>query len=441
MPKTIFGLLSALIVLFVSATAVAQGDKAEGTTRMVLLNVPGGGTERVAETLLSIGNMELRDQDWFIKEIRKRGMTPKRIMSRPKDLVWIMQGGDIDFILYFQGEGEEFQGTVVGEEGMKVDEFKLDRTSDGISEAGLRIIKLEIEELLGVAASQIDIDEEIAKREAAKKEAAEAPDDPADARRKAIEERRALEERLSKDWIWARANARMFKRDLVYAGADGAILTYKSGFYPGFSFNVEAYPTALFNPEGAGVGLMLDYAMGFDSLTFEAAGDGGTEAVTQSIGHMEIEGGLIYRLDSPIGSDGGTNTVRVRVKLTGRHERYTLEDERALPSLSRTTVVAGATVSHPVLIPELAVQGFFEFLPFGFNQTGAELFGDTSGYTYGFATGVGGLFELTEAFAVIFGYRFRVTRPSYVGDGELDFNDTTGFELVQGLHLGILYQY
>lgn len=423
--------------------AEASAQDSDQSTRMVLLNVPGGGTESVAETLLEIEGVELRDQDWFIKEIKKRGMSPKRIMSRPKDLVWIMKGGSVDYILYFQSEGEAFRATVVGEGGEPVSDFSIDRTSDGISEAGLRIIKLEVEELLGVAASQVDIDAEIARREAEKEAAKSAPKDPEDVRKAALAEKAAVEERLSEDWLWARANVRMFKRDIAYSGASGASLTYKSGFYPGFSLNVEAYPTALFDAEGAGVGVMLDYAMGFDSVTFEGRNqDGsGTEEVSSPIGHMELEGGIIYRLDSPIGSSGGTNTVRVRVKVTGRHERYTVDDERALPSLTRTSVVAGATISHPVVIPELAVQGFFEFIPAGFNHAGAELFGSSSAFTYGFATGIGGLFSITDAFAALLGYRFRITRPSYEGSGSSDFEDTTGFELVQGLHLGILYQY
>lgn len=437
-------LIGAFVVFFgltLVSLASAQAQEKTGN-RLVLLNVPGGGTDAVAETLLEIDGVELRDQKWFIAQIKKRGMSPKRIMSRPKDLIWIMQGGEIDYILYFESEDEAFRATVVGEKGEPVRDFLIDRSSSGISEAGLRIIKLELEEQLGVAASQVDIDAEIAKREAEKEAAKNAPKDPEDVRKAALERKRAVEERLSEDWLWARANFRMFKRDLSYSGSSGASLTYRSGFYPGFSLNVEAYPTALFNPDGAGVGVLLDYTMGFDSVGFEAPTEGGeTEPASASIGHMEIEGGVIYRLDSPIGREGGTNTVRVRVKLTARHERFSVGDERAFPSITRTTVVAGGTFSHPILIPELAAQAFFEFIPFGFNHTPSDLFGDTPSYTYGLATGLGALYSITDAFAAIASYRFRVTRPSYSGRGSSDFEDTTGFELVQGLHLGILYQY
>ncbi len=427
--RTLLAIITAVVCTFAFASNAAAQPKKEGEIRMVLLNVPGGGTDKVADKLLEIEGVQLRDQKWFVREIKKRGMTPKRIMSRPKDLVWIMQGGAVDFILYFEKDAGDLSGTVVGSEGKPVGEFGIELSGKRVSDAGLAAIKSEMEALLGVASEAEEAEtgseesEEGTQVRTLDSEEAEEGEGPEEA-----EEPEEVDD--SEPWLHARLNGQLFKRDLVYAGATGAVLTYKSSFYPGFSVGLDAFL-------GPNFAVLLDYAMGFDSLTFEARdAEGNPESVTESIGHMEIEGGALYRVGAT--SSKGT---QVDVKFSARHERYTLGDERALPSLTRTSVVLGGSVARSFLVPQFLLRGHMEVSPAGLNHAGADLFGESSGLTYGFSAGVGGQFDLSDSLGASFGYRFRFTRASFSGEGTLDFTDTTGFELVQGLHLGILYRY
>lgn len=421
-----------VLTLGVTLTPTEAGAQSDAY-RLVLLNVPGGGTDKLTEGLKGIAGVEVMDQDWFIQEVKSRGITPRKILRRPKDLRWVIEGAEIDYIMYLKQDGDEkYIANYIGKEGTVDKEVPVDRTSDGLTESGVKIIVDETRTLLGAVqpetkAAVATVDEEPAEETLSPNEVL--------AKQKAEQDARA--ERLSRDWLFASLSGRFLKRDLSLSGANGAVLNYHSQFYPGFSAEVEAYPFGS-DPDAAGAGVYADFLMGFASVKAPVQDPNTIEDV--SISHIEVEGGPTYRLVSPIGQEGGATMIKARVKVALRYASFGAEANRSLPSTSMISVVVGAAVSYPVFTPGFAIQGEFEVVPLGFWGTSQSLFGESSS-TYGFGSGIGGIYAFSPSLGLKFGYKFRLDRTAFSGNGELDFVDTEAFELVQGAHLGVFYQY
>ncbi len=429
-------LLLALVATTAAIFLAPDEAHAQDTSyRIVLLNVPGGGTDKLSEGLKGIEGVTLEDQGWFIEEVKSRGITPRKILRRPKDLRWVIDGAEIDYIVYLKGEGDEtYIANFIGQDGTVDQEVEVDRTSEGLTESGVKIIVDEATKLLGASTGTTEVATVDEGPEAQTEEETLSPNELL-AKRKAEQEARV--ERLSRDWLFASLSGRFLKRDLTLSGANGAVLNYHSQFYPAVGADVEAYPFSS-DPDAADVGLYADFMMGFASV--KAPVEDPTVVEDVSISHLEVEGGPKFRLVSPLGQEGGATMIKASVKLGVRYTSFSVDPNRSLPSTSLVSVVIGAAVSYPVFTPGFAIQGEFELVPIGFWGTSAEFFGESSS-TYGFASGLGGIYAFSPNLGLKFGYKFRTDRTSFSGNGELDFVDTEAFELVQGAELGVFYQY
>lgn len=424
--------VSAMVLAFLALSAPAWAQSPDH--RIALLNVPGGGTEILTEGLEQIQGVKVEDQDWFINEIQSRGISPRKILRRPKDLRWVIEGAEISYILYLRDDEEDeekYLARFIGKNGEVERELPVDRSSKGLTETGARVIVDEARELLGAASADTP-------QVATLDEPEEGLQDPQELVERKRAEEEEVKDRLSRDWLFASVGARLLKRDLNLSGSNGAVLNYKSQFYPGAQIDLEAYPLAHSDPEAAGVGVYLTALMGFGSV--KAAQDDPSVIVDNAVSHLEIEGGPTYRLVSPLGQEGGATMVKARIKAAMRYTSFSVDPNRALPSTSLISVVVGAAVSYPVFTPGFAIQGEFEVVPIGFWGTSSEFFGESSS-TYGFGAGLGGLYAFSPSLGVQFGYKFRVDRSQFDGDGTLEFTDTQAFELVQGAHLALFYQY
>ena len=131
--------------------AAAQSGTSSGdgqTHRLVLLDVPGGGTDKLQSALEEVGSFEFKHQAWFVQQIRKRAIEAKGIMGRPDDLKWLMQQAEVDYILFLApADQSTYRANLVepstGKPGMTT---TVDRTNQGLSSAGSRLIATEIED-------------------------------------------------------------------------------------------------------------------------------------------------------------------------------------------------------------------------------------------------------------------------------------------------------
>ncbi len=422
--------LTLVFSLFLSNLAFAQDAE---KPRLALLDIREGGTEILTKQLEDAG-FEVKDQAWFLKQVKARAISPKKLLRRPKDLRFVINGAKIDGILYFKAqEDDTFDVTLIGKEGKPVREFKTDQTSEGLSENGAKLVVDEIKDEFGMKEEAVAV---------ATVDTLDEPDpaegDVSSLKDEAKKKEDEVSDRLSNDWLFARVYGRLMKRDLNVTGANGAVLSYASTFYPGFEAELEVYPGAPISEDYADVAVFVDYVMGFGSVTAEGADAGTVEELP--ITQMEIEGGTKYRLVSPLGQESSTTMVQAQIKLSGRYTAFNVDANRSLPKTTMIEVIVGASVLYPVLFDGFAVSGFFDVTPFGVWGEGKELFGKTAS-TYGFSAGLGGVYEATESIGISFGYRFRVLRTSFEGDGELDFTDSDAFELVQAANLGIVYQH
>jgi hypothetical protein len=218
------------------------------------------------------------------------------------------------------------------------------------------------------------------------------------------------------------------------AGARSAVLDYRSAYYPGYGVSAKVFPLGLTGGDADWFGAMVDFGHGFDSVNVAVDTEGGP----RSLSHLQVEGGLLFRLDRVLdGGEGGQ--FQMRLKLSARHIRYTVEENPSLPSTTLTAPLLGLALAAPVGTPRLMVRGWVEASPYLLPGRNAELFGASQ---RGFEVG-GGLdviVDIAGGFGAALGYGVQMYRTNYRGEGLSDFVDATGFELVHALDVGLVYR-
>ncbi|RAL24895.1 hypothetical protein DL240_01415 [Lujinxingia litoralis] len=430
-----------------------------------MTEIPGGGTDTLLMELRDIAGLDVRDQEWFANQVRGRAFRLEGITGRSSDMMWVMRGGSIAVVVNMVAydEAEYRAQFITAESGTVAHQFAIDRSEQGLNRTGARVVRTELERFLGLGgspapaqaapstpveepaspaqpttsdAAQASSSESAAPAEVAQLEEPVDPSDPEALRRRAAAEEEALLNRLSRDWLWLRAYGRMFRKDFMVAG-ESAIFSYKSAGFPGFELDVEAFPFGRTNPEMMAAGVYVNYSHGFDGLnivTTDESGQENTESV--SLQSMVIEGGAIYRLDSPLDN----NNRQLRFKLGARYDAFTATENPMLPSTSVISLVVGTRLVLPVIIDAFAVTAQVDVAPVSVFSNGADVFG-TDSFSYGFGTELGFVYEFIDNLFMSASYAFRLTRSDFTGEGESEFSESDAFDMNQGLKVGIVYQY
>ncbi|MEZ4461089.1 MAG: hypothetical protein R3E66_15470 [bacterium] len=411
--------LGMLLTLFVTLFAQPAIAADPVPLRVVVLQVAGDGDDRVAAKVAEIEGVEVRDQAWFVKQVKQRGIKTKGLMRRPKDLKWVMQGAEVTRLVFFEDEDTSYTVNLIGQNGEVSREFKMDKVSGTLDDASVDIIVKELQEDMGIAPKPVVVEETKVdvKPEQTKVEPPKVEPEPASGLYGS--------QNLSIE-VFAKLN----KRDLGVNGANGAVLTYPSQFYPGGGLNLTYLPGSSESSTGVVAGVMVGMA------SVAAAADPGQTAESKSLLHLEGKLLLDHRVLVPT-AVGGRSAVRFDFLAGAKYTAFSV-DQGALPSTSTVFVVLGASASKRALADGLTLRGRVELLPFGTWLGGAENYGE-SPVGYGFGAGLGGDYALSDSLGLVFGYDLSFQRTSFSGQGTQDYLDAEAFELVQGLTLGVVY--
>ena len=426
--------LSGLMVAAI--TLMASTAMASDLIRVTMAEVPGGGTDAVKQTLQEIEELEVHPSDWFYQQVRGRAFQPAGVTNRSSDMMWVMRGSSIDIVVDFvtEDEDEYLVRLLTRAEGLPEHEFHVDRGEDGPTRGALRLLRTEVERFIGAGPAPppvVEVDED--SREAREAQA----EDPDVVRQRRAEEEAALAQRLQRDWLWARLNFRLFRKDFVVDGRN-AVYSWTSGSFPGFELDIEAFPFSLTNSDMMEAGVYVTYNHGFDGLTIIDESADPPEQLSLTVNNFSIEGGAIYRLDSPLDE----NNRQLRFKVGARYEAFSIPENPVYVSTGIVSLVLGTRLVLPVDLvgDEFAVTAAVDVVPFAAFGAGGETFGQTS-FSYGFGSELGFVYEVANNFFLSAGYGFRLVRSSFTGDGEGQFTDSDAFDLNQGLRAGVVYQY
>ncbi|MBA2662777.1 MAG: hypothetical protein H0U74_10810 [Bradymonadaceae bacterium] len=431
-----------IFLTIVLASSSASAEEKARKVRVAVIEVPVGGTDLLLAELRSVAMLDVRDPTWFMNQVKGRGFRPENVMERSADLRWVMSGGSVDFVVHLvlTSDGNAYMAHFIeAETAQPRRTVQVDKSEAGLSVAGASFLRLEMERLVGAApAGPVVADGSATASTTARVEEDEPkPDDPEVVRQRAADAKQAISDRLQRDWLWARASFRMIGKDTLVAGNE-TTYSFVSGLFPGFELDIEAYPFALSNAEMVSAGMYVNYYHGFDRLSIATE----EQIVELAFNHFGIEGGAIYRMDSPLGRSSALTNEQVRFKLGVRYEASAIaENDAGIPSTSVISVVTGARLLFPVMLDNLAVWANVDVVPFAFFGNGGDQFGKTS-RSYGFGTQVGFLYELASGIGMTLGYSFQLNRTNFVGEGLVDgFDNALAFELIQGLRAGFVYQH
>ncbi|MFB6263920.1 MAG: hypothetical protein ABEL76_09905 [Bradymonadaceae bacterium] len=439
-----FATLPALALALVwGAAGVALGPRSARAEdepdpkRFVVLNPPGGGGAHLREEISKIDKFTLKGQKWFLEQVDQRALDAKGLMNRPEDLTWLMDKARIAYVLYAVPEEHRYEVRLVSDDsGEVVFKTVVDRPKGKLTRPGARLVRYEVVSHLGLR----DAPDDQQKAATDQSTADQQGPSPEELKKRAARSNRKTAQLAKRNWLWASAKFRLFKRDLTFAGTRSqrkGVLTYRSFFYPGFELTAEAYPLGISNPDAASTGFFFEFDQGFDGGTLPV-GDGETKKV--SIKHTSFQVGPIFRLGDIFEKPTDELRRRIRFGTFLRYEVYATPSEVTLPTLSLTSLVAGGMITQPVLDENFAIEGRLNIAPVAFFGKGSDRFGQTSG-TLGFGSRLGVLYAIKEAYRVTLGYRFRLNHSRFTGRGRNDFAGSEGFELVQGLDLGLQYSY
>lgn len=394
------------LVLFFCLVAPSMAIAQESSDFLVVLDVPGGGTEELMDELKKIDGVRVEGQKWFLQEVQNRGMVPRRILRRPKDLRWVMRGATIRYVVFLEKAEGGFTANFVGETGET--EESIEVSGDPLSSEGIQTVvkltrkKLGKEEKPVVAAVIEDIE----------------PEPVEDVVRPP-----AVEKVATSEWLDITIGAEMLKRDLVVGGKNGGVLTYTSQLYPGGQLRVDGYPGG----EDEAIGFFLRGLVGLGSVS--------SAGVSSGVLHIDAEAGPSYRVRNQVGLETSKRVIEARFYGGGRFTNYST-DAVVLPSTSLVALMLGGSVVIPALTDGFSVTGSVELTPFGLWLTGKEGFG-TSSLTYGFGASLGGHYAFSSTMALAFDYSLRLDRTSFSGLGSLGFEGAEALELLQGLFIGL----
>jgi len=405
-------------LFLVSPAFAGEGDPA---FRVVVLNIPGGGSSDLVARVDAIEGVEALDQPWFVKEVKTRSIKTKGLMRRPKDLKWVMKGGKVDRIIYVEEEGGRYKVNLIGPDGEIRREFAHDMEPGGLSESAGNTIAAELRDDLGlVETPQVLV--------VTPAETAEA-DPVVEAPKVSPDETPKMR---GSEGLFFEVGGRLLKRDLGVNGSNGAVLTYPSQFYPGGSLKLGYF----FDGGGtSSTGVVVGLVGGMASVA--AAADPGQTVESKPLLHLEGELLVDQRILMATPERGAREAVKFDLQGGVRYVSYSV-DQGALPSTSTLAVVLGASVSAQALTDDLVLNAKFQISPFGTWIGGGENYGESS-YVYGFGGGVGGVYAVSSSLGFMFGWDVRMERTSFSGNGTQDYIDAEAFELVQGLVLGLVY--
>lgn len=445
--KTHIAILMLATFSVVLSTSLAWADDEVAPMRVVLVDVPGGGTELIEEVMADIAlDFDVRSQDWFADQAKQRAFNAAEIIDKPSDLVWVMDGSNIDLIIDVKEQSaEDYQVRFIVADGAETErEFFADRGHSGsLRRGGAMIIRFQLEDFLdarpNLAASVVD-DEQPDETSDEDEEADIS--DPQAMRERAAQDREDLMEHYSRDWVWVRVHGRWFQKDFSVASRD-AVFTFRSGGFPGFELDVEAFPLGMSNPDMVEAGFYLTYNHGVQSLNLHTEGEQ-SAAQSVSVHNLTVEGGALYRLDTPLDE----SNRQLRFKIGGRYEAFSITDNASIPSTAKAGLVLGTRLVLPVMLDEFAVTAGLDIVPAAAFLEGSQFFGADS-FTYGFGSELGILYEVFDNGFMSAGYSFRVMRTEFTGDGDplgeegnpVVFADSEAFDLNQGLRAGFVYQY
>lgn len=452
----VLGSAAAFLSTLVAPTTKASAQEEDQTVRMVVLRAPG---DTVKSALKSSEYIETKGQRWFVQQIKKRGFKAGGIMKRPDDLMWVMKGGNIDYIVYFaSSSGGEFEARIVERDtGKPTKTFAVPKTGDGISSQAAKqlVTKLEVELGLKSAPAPDEDDEagkadkkakktkdEDKKQKEKQKQKAQKPkkDEKQDQKDESIADTVAPDKEAEKEAplqvgpaYFFSLGGRFFRRSLFVSDPREGAFSFQSNFYPGARLAIKAYP---FSPKSSPtlgrLGFYLDVSQGFKSYVFKVNG----EDNSVSISHTEAELGLAARFKH---GEGGPRSAGFTLLAGARYNSLSADKNKFLPTTTETSVVIGGEYTHPLMDGDLQLTGASKFVPIAFHSSGVDTFGESAS-SFGFHGEMGLKYGFTRAMSAEAGYNFRILRTEYSGEGQNNFKEADGTDFVHGPFLMLTYR-
>ncbi len=384
--------------------------------------------------------MDIRGQAWFMKNVKSRGIRPNKLFKQRKDLTFVLEVTETDFVFtIFQKSKSKYLVKIYDQGGEAVTELTVRGGSSGIKKSGAAKVVKAYASLVNDESENIEKSEDIEEEEEEEADEASVKESFAlevlpkknknkksqKGSKKGKQKRKDDEQSVSSSTVSNMSlsiAAGVIKRDFQVDSPDGALLTYRSSFYPGGQLDL----SYSIGSEENRPGIFLKANGGFDSITFEV--DGTLES--SSILHIDAELGGYYSMSGNFG-----NSILV-VRLLGgiRHTRFQIEAS-PLPATSYSNINMGADFLFTD-VSGFSVGANVSLSPFGLFHDGASLFGESS-FIYGFGAGLNGRYELSETLYLLADFQARNVRTSFSGEGETEFSDSYAIELTHNINLGV----
>lgn len=422
-------LLSVMVALTCAPSMTyAQETQEAEVTKIVIMTAPVKGTRTVARAMNTLPSTKALSQKWFNKQVKRRGLSPKRIFKKSKDVKWFMERAGVSLIIRFKQNPDDKSlmhvGLVTQDKGEVAQSFEVSLSSKGRIDAdGADAIKSEVSTLLkaryapeekpDTPAEQPDKPdpEEPSEPEATTESTATTSDD---------QDMQGPPPKAS-PWLHLHAGARFSQREFTAAGRNGAVLRYGSAFYPGYRLKVDARPA-----KDIPLGLHVEFSHNFDGFT--ATDQAGT-VFSFPVQHIRGEAALGYDLR--------TEKAHMRVGVLGRWTAFVVGPNPTLPNTSYLSVAAHAKASY-ALHDVLTLGMYANLAPAVLWFNAKTQFGQDA-QAYGFDAGIELGVNIIDALKLEVGYNMESIHTNFTGASLASFDEPKTSDVTRWAHVGFVY--
>lgn len=425
-PSAVTALIATATVLAACcAPAFAQDDPPQ--TKIVVMSAPVKGTPTVAKAIKSLPNTQAYSKSWFNKQVKRRGLSPKRIFKKSKDVKWFMERAGVDLIIRFKRNPDDksllYVGLVTPENGEVQQSFEISLSSRGRIDAdGADAIKSEVKTLLKSRYAPAPEPEPEPVEPAAPK----APEEPEQAEAPKHKESSEDPDAMGPPpkqppWLQLHAGGRFAQREFTAAGRNGAVLRYGSVFYPGYRLKADARPA-----KGLPLGLHVAFSHGFDGFT--ATNDAGT-VFSFPVQHFRGEGAVGYDLRSEKAS--------VRLGVLGRWTAFVVDPNPTLPNTSYLTLAVHAKAAYA--LHEIVSLGVYANIAPAVLWFNAKTQFGQEAQAYGVDAGMEVSVQIIDDLTFEVGYNMESIHTNFTGPSLASFDEPKVSDITRWAHLGLVY--
>lgn len=435
----------ALTLLWVlSASLIAQNaagqepDEAEQSADpgvLVVLEPRVESSSEVGQRVAEATGRKVEGQKWFLEEVEARGFQPRQILTRPEDLRWVMDGANIELVVYLPRDGDTLLLKIVGADGVETtSRVILEDASKTLSDEDIKEVVSIVTDMVGPAerAAESPTVEELGANSEESAEPVIESITPSATLKKKMD---AREDPGVEDarWLHFFAAATLTERAFVLTDRTLRSASLRTPLYPGWRIGVVAYPFQTSKRPARQAGFLVEFGHGFDTITLVSE----SQETPVNVTNVEVEAAFLYRFQGFENMAYG-QAPAISLRAGAHWASYTTDESLATPlDTAQIGVDLGVRVEQALWAEWLGLE--WDLLAHPYVADVTDRISGSQDWGLGFSTDASLNVRVFAGAHLRLGWAARVTRTWFTGIAANNFEDLDSIIFEHSPTAGINY--